>query len=101
MSETISTCPFREEEADSLLRLHKQMKEKEPSAIAVAHAISCAKEAGYVVGAKIRFILSDTCGVVMGYNNKTSGFYPGNIYPLLISSSRGNFEYALTDLTLI
>jgi len=64
-------------------------------------AIREAKKIGFVIGVKTKILNDDEVGVIVGYNNDTSGFYPGSRYPILVKFERGTFEYAPGDLKLV
>lgn len=89
---------------DRIKPVIEEMKAKEPTAEAVAEAIQNAREAGFVLGAKVKLQgggPDEEVGEVLGFNEQTLGLYNGVRYPIYVKWERGTFEYGPDALELI
>ena len=82
-------------------KLGKEMAEKASSQEDVQEAIEESQKAGYKIGIKVTLRDDNEVGEIISYNQTTSGFYPGDRYPLIVKfPKRGTFEYGINSLDI-
>jgi hypothetical protein len=63
-------------------------------------AIKKAEALGFKIGVFVKLCSDPEIGKVVGYNKINDGFYPGDMYPVLVKFKRGIFEYGPNDLEI-
>ncbi|HHH12259.1 MAG TPA: hypothetical protein ENJ77_00090 [Candidatus Moranbacteria bacterium] len=101
---TPEKLPKTPQEAEKLLLTTEQLKEMMEEGLEkkkIKEAIEKAKEAGFEPEAKVK-IEPFGRGVVVGYNENPDGYYPGDLYPVLVRLSSGRvIECTLEQLSLL
>ena len=85
---------LNEHDFNMLLALHKEMKEKEPSQTELEKILVQAKK-HFPIGATVDVNCTSHFGEVVGYNERTGGFYPGTRFPVYVKITLSDMERAI------